>query len=155
MKPSHKVEVINANLPSGTGFCSRDNHPSRFPHPTASNNERRPALGVIWNFPHPPAHSILVRVRFNFMSSFSASLSLLQSLCAQKYQSPGTDALAAGRLGLPLLVPTRRHRAQESRHVFRGKLDAQGGTKLVNAKAAQVFVEIAQDRRQCERLDPD
>jgi hypothetical protein len=45
-------------------------------------------------------------------------------------------------------------RPQESRHVLRGKLHAQGCSKMIHAQTAEVFVEIAQRRRQRERLDP-
>jgi hypothetical protein len=36
--------------------------------------------------------------------------------------------------------PVRR--AQESGHVFRGKLEAQGRAKMIDAKVAEVFIEI-------------
>jgi hypothetical protein len=44
-------------------------------------------------------------------------------------------------------------RAQESRHVLRGQLDAQGRAKLMGAKLAQIFIEITQRGREGERLD--
>src|SRR5262245_37029363 len=75
------------------------------------------------------------------------------ALC-EKGGSPRTDVMDAPK--------TRPHthrrgcvlRAQESRHVIRGKLDPQGRAKFVDTELAQVFVEIAQRRRQRERLDP-
>src|SRR5262245_14761875 len=33
-------------------------------------------------------------------------------------------------------------RAQESGHIFRGKLEAQGRAKMIHAKAAEVVIEI-------------
>ncbi len=44
--------------------------------------------------------------------------------------------------------------AQKAGHIFRAKLEAQGRAKMIDAKAAEVFVEIPQHRRQRERLDP-
>ena len=38
--------------------------------------------------------------------------------------------------------PRRVHRAQEPGHIFRGKLEAQGRAKMIDAKVAEVFIEI-------------
>jgi len=43
---------------------------------------------------------------------------------------------------------------KESTHIFRGELDAQGRTKFISTESTEVVVEVAQRRRQCERLDP-
>src|SRR5262249_60227943 len=34
------------------------------------------------------------------------------------------------------------HRVQEPGHIFRGKLEAQGRAKMIDAKVAEVFIEI-------------
>ena len=59
----------------------------------------------------------------------------------------GDQAVRSRSLDGPVL------RAQESRHVFWGKLDAQGRAKLMGAKLAQIFIEITQRGREGERLD--
>ena len=46
------------------------------------------------------------------------------------------------------------HRDQESGHVLRGKLDAQGRAEFIDAESTEVFVEVAQRGRQREGLDP-
>jgi hypothetical protein len=43
--------------------------------------------------------------------------------------------------------------AHESGRIFRGKLHAQGRAKFIDTEAAQVLIEIAERRRQPERLD--
>src|SRR5262249_60727461 len=71
-------------------------------------------------------------------------------------RSPRTDAIDKLE-GEPRTSSSRSglvRRSQESRHVLRGKLHAQGCSKMIHAQTAEVFVEIAQRRRQRERLDP-
>lgn len=46
-----------------------------------------------------------------------------------------------------------RHRSQESGHILRDKLDAQGRSKMIDPQTAEIFIEIPQRRRQRERLD--
>ena len=43
------------------------------------------------------------------------------------------------------------HRDQESGHVLRGKLDAQGRAEFIDAESTEVFVEVVQRRRQRAR----
>src|SRR5262245_49718050 len=74
------------------------------------------------------------------------------ALC-EKEGSPQADAVDAADSATPS-SSRRVLRVQESWHVFQAELDAQGRAKIVDAELSQVFVEIAQRRRQRERLDP-
>ena len=59
------------------------------------------------------------------------------------------------RPSVALIIPARpRSSAQESSNVFRGNLDPQGRSKLIDTKTGEVFVEVAQHRGQRERLNP-
>jgi hypothetical protein len=39
-------------------------------------------------------------------------------------------------------TPLWARRVQEPGHIFRGKLEAQGRAKMIDAKVAEVFIEI-------------
>ena len=47
-----------------------------------------------------------------------------------------------------------RRRQHEARDVLRRELDPQGRPQRVDAERAQIVVEVAEPRRQCDRLDP-
>src|SRR5262245_27419969 len=60
-----------------------------------------------------------------------------------KVGSPGTSAKEGLRTSSESSSKPRRvHRAQEPGHIFRGKLEAQGRAKMIDAKVAEVFIEI-------------